>query len=150
MAKGNALRYKSAADMPEAMRRLMEKQPQPAHPETTARPRHARHEAGRMNKTEALYEQQLAFRKHAGEITWYAFEAIKLRLAKATFLTIDFAVKLPDGALQLHEVKGRKGDRYWAEEDAKIKLKVAAEMFPFQFFVVWPRQGGGWNQEAVG
>lgn len=155
MAKSSrrALRYATAADMPASMRALLPAEAavkQSLTDAPAAPPRHARHEAGVMNKTEAAYDQQLALRKHAGEIAWYAFEKVKLRLAKATFLTIDFMVLLADGSLECHEVKGRKGDRYWVEEDAKIKLKVAAEMFPFRFLVVWPRKGGGWCSEVVG
>ena len=104
-----------------------------------------------MNKTEAAYAQELALRQHAGEIAWYGFEKIKLRLAKATYLTVDFFVLLASGAIQCHEVKGRTGgDKFWAEEDARIKLKVAAEMFPFRFVVVWPKKGGGWHTADIG
>lgn len=50
---------------------------------------------GQMNKTESAYSQHLEMRKHAGEIAWYRFEGIKLRLADNTFYTPDFAVMLP-------------------------------------------------------
>ncbi|EOD1518354.1 hypothetical protein ACJGFN_000102 [Escherichia coli] len=36
---------------------------------------------GQMNKTESAYCQHLELRKHAGEVAWYRFEGIKLRLA---------------------------------------------------------------------
>lgn len=154
MAKGGrSLRYLTEADMPPGMRRLLRpnglvKEPAAA-PIQVSPPRHARHAAGVMNKTEAAYDQHLSLRRHAGEVSWYAFEAIKLRLAKGTFLTVDFTVLLPDHTLEFHEIKGRKGDTFWAEEDAKIKLKVAAEQFPFRVLVVWPRRGGGWNTQHV-
>lgn len=162
-----ALRYASEREMPEGMRRLLNstvpensRQLQRTMPATTqqevplagvvARPRYARHAAGEMNKTEAAYAQQLALRKNAGEIAWWGFESMKLRLAKATYLTVDFVVQLADGTLEMHEVKGRGvGGRFWAEEDARIKLKVAAEHFPFAFVVVWPRKGGGWDTHVV-
>ncbi len=35
---------------------------------------------GQMNKTESAYCQHLEQRKRAGEIAWYRFEGIKLRL----------------------------------------------------------------------
>lgn len=35
---------------------------------------------GQMNKTESAYCQHLELRKRAGEIVWYRFEGIKLRL----------------------------------------------------------------------
>lgn len=113
--------------------------------------RHQQHRAGEMNKTEARYDQHLAARQSAGEIAWYAFERMKLRLAPRTHLTVDFFVQLVDGSFECHEVKGRKGARYFAEEDAKLKIKIAAEMFPvFRFLIVWPAKGGGWSQERFG
>jgi hypothetical protein len=42
---------------------------------------------GQMNKTESAYCQHLELRKRAGEIVWYRFEGIKLRLADNTFYT---------------------------------------------------------------
>lgn len=169
----HSLRYRSEADMPEGMRGLLQRSEGskllavthgPMGPvdlkissrlsaATTSPPtkRHAPHRAGEMNKTEARYAQQLEARRIAGEIRWYAFERVKLRLADRTYFTVDFFVQLADGSFECHEVKGRKGDRYWAEEDAKLKIKVAAEMFPvFRFLIVWPAKGGGWCQEQFG
>ena len=48
----------------------------------------------------------LAERQHAGEVAWYTFEGITMRLAGNTFYWPDFAVMLTSGALQMHEVKG--------------------------------------------
>lgn len=106
---------------------------------------------GEMNKTEARYEREvLAPAKAAGTVAWYAFEAIKLRIAPRTFLTVDFFVLAPDGILECHDVKGA---RAIVEEDAKVKMKVAAAAFPFVFRIVIPRplrDGGGWSIETVG
>lgn len=100
-----------------------------------------------MNKTEARYEQHLQGMLSRGEIVWYRFEPIKLKLADRTFYTPDFAVMLPDGLIELHDVKGRKGDKFWAEEDAMVKIKAIAEMYPFTVCVVWERKGGGgWDR----
>lgn len=88
-------------------------------------------EAGRMNKTEQEYARFLEQRKLAGEIVEYQFEAIKLRLADRTFYTPDFFVQGADDVMQIHEVKG-----YW-EDDARVKIKVAAKEFPqFRFIAV--------------
>ena len=41
---------------------------------------------------------------------------------------------------------------YRAEDDAKVKLRVCAEKFPFPLVVVWPKQGGfraGWEREEL-
>lgn len=104
---------------------------------------------GVMNKAEALYAQHLKLLEHANEVAWFAFEAIKLRLANNTFYSPDFLVMRPDGQLEVHEVKGAKGEGYYAEEDAKIKAKVAAAMYPFAFFIVWHVKGSGWRSENL-
>jgi hypothetical protein len=108
------------------------------------RPR-GRMRAGERNKTEAAYEQELELLLRAGKILWYRFEGIKLRLADKTFLTPDFAVMRADGLIELHEVKG-----FW-EDDARVKVKVAADSYPFPIIAVTARRkkdGGGWSYET--
>ena len=100
--------------------------------------------AGKMNKTEALVESHLRDLKMAGEVLWYRFEGVKLRLADNTFLTLDFAVLPKSCILELIDVKGG-----WATEDSRIKLKVAAEMYPFRF-VIAKKTKGGWDREEFG
>ena len=98
-----------------------------------------------MNKTESAYCQHLELRKRAGEIVWYRFEGIKLRLADNTFYTPDFAVMLATGEMELHEVKGG----FWTD-DARVKTKVAADQYPFRSIgvTVKPKKaGGGWKIE---
>lgn len=100
---------------------------------------------GTMNKTEAAYDQHLALLQHAGEIVWRRFEGLKLRLADNTFYTPDFAVMAADGVMECHEVKG-----FW-QDDARAKIKVAADQYPFRFKAVKVRpkkDGGGWEEEA--
>lgn len=99
---------------------------------------------GQLNKTEEAYRQHLEARKFAGEIAWYRFEGIKLRLADKTFYTPDFAVMLADGSMELHEVKG-----YW-QDDARAKTKIAADQYPFRIIAVTAKSkkaGGGWAIE---
>lgn len=102
--------------------------------------------AGAMNKTEALYEATvLKPALMAGEVAWYKFEGLKLRLADNTFFTPDFAVMLSTGAMQCHEVKG--SPRIFAD-DAKVKIKVASDLYPFLFITAFPqskKDGGGWK-----
>jgi len=98
-----------------------------------------------MNKTEAAYASHLAARQFAGEVLWFSFEGLKFRLADSTFYTPDFAVMLANGQLEAHEVKG-----HW-QDDARVKIKVAAALFPIQFLAVQAlpkRDGGGWKAEA--
>ena len=104
---------------------------------------------GEKNKTESAYEDVLRMRQHAGEILWYRFEGIKLRLADKTFLTVDFALMRADGMLEMHDCKGSKAIFM---DDARVKMKVAAQEFPFVFKVAYPRpkkEGGGWIVEEV-
>lgn len=112
---------------------------------------------GERNKTEAAYEQHLELRKQVGEILWYAFEGITFKLAPDTRFTPDFAVLLASGILECHDTKGtttlqrKSGERVKApyfQEDAKIKMKVAAAMFPITFKVVY-RVGENWVEEEV-
>jgi hypothetical protein len=98
-----------------------------------------------MNKTEQAYAALLEQRKQSGEVLWYRFEGVKLRLADATFYTADFAVMAADGVIELHEVKG-----FWSD-DARVKIKVAAEQYPFRFIAAksTPRRpGGDWQMET--
>jgi hypothetical protein len=104
-----------------------------------------RMKTGHMNKTEAAYEAHLRLRQIAGEVAWYKFEALKLRLADNTFYSPDFAVLRSDGLMECHEVKG-----FWTD-DARVKIKVAAELHPFRFIAVkaLPKKaGGGWDEEV--
>lgn len=89
-----------------------------------------RMKSGQMNRTEAAYATTL--------------EAATLKLADGCRYTPDFAVLRADGIMEMHEVKG-----YWTD-DARVKVKVAAEKFPFVFKAVYKqakKDGGGWRIE---
>lgn len=94
---------------------------------------------GAMNQTEAAYARTLELRKAAGEVAWYKFEGLKFRLADNTFFTVDFAVMMSDGLMEMHEVKG------FMLDDANVKIKVAASMYPFAFKVIRKGKGGTWQ-----
>jgi len=99
---------------------------------------------GKMNKTEAAYSDYLETLKHAGDVAWFKFEGLKFRLADNTFYTPDFAVMMAGGEMQAHEVKG-----FW-QDDARAKIKIAADLYPFQFIAVKvlpKKDGGGWSYE---
>lgn len=99
---------------------------------------------GKKNKTEAAYELEvLEPQLHAGEILWYRFEAIKLRLADNTFLTVDFPIITATGELEFREVKGR-----WTD-DARAKIKVAAAQFPWRFYAIHRVRRHGWRTEDL-
>ena len=104
---------------------------------------HGVHKPGVMNGIEAEYAAILELRKRAGgDIDWYAFEAITLKLADDTRYTPDFLVMRSDCTLECHETKAR-----W-EDDALVKIKVAADKFPFRFIAqekIAKKYGGGWR-----
>jgi hypothetical protein len=90
---------------------------------------------GEMNKLEAEYAARLKNLAHTGEIAWWAFEPIKLKLARLTTYTPDFLVMRADGLLECHETKG-----FW-QDDARAKIKIAAELFPFRFIAITKKRG---------
>ncbi|MAH46984.1 DUF1064 domain-containing protein [Candidatus Pacearchaeota archaeon] len=98
-----------------------------------------------MNKTEERYAVELDVRQKAGDIAWWAFEPLKLRLADRTFYTPDFMILHTDGALEIVEIKG-----HW-EDDARVKIKVAAKQYwMFRFTALRAKrkkEGGGWARE---
>lgn len=100
---------------------------------------------GQMNKTEAAYYEYL---KARGDVAVIEFEKTSFRLAERCTYTPDFMVVLKDGEAQFHEVKGSKAI---FQDDAKVKIKVAAGMVPFRFFVAIPAKGrkGQWDIEEV-
>jgi hypothetical protein len=96
---------------------------------------------GTMNATERAYSAHLSLLFYAGDILWFKFEGIKLRLADSTFYTPDFNVLNKNGVMEMHEVKG-----YWMD-DARAKIKIAAELYPFRFFAIKKgtrKSGGDW------
>lgn len=104
---------------------------------------------GVMNETEQRYATYLDQLRLAGDVLWWKFEPVKLLLAPQTTLTPDFMVMLADGALEMHDVKGAKAIY---TDDAKVKMKLAADTYPFVFRVVYPvkkADGGGWDIELV-
>lgn len=101
-----------------------------------------RMKSGTKNQLETSYANYLEARKQAGEILWYKFEGIKLRLADNCFFSPDFFVLLANGELEAHECKG------FMRDDAHVKLKVVAEEYPFRFVLVYAnakKDGGGFR-----
>lgn len=95
-----------------------------------------------MNKTEQAYAAHLQKLKLAGEIFYYKFEPLKLRLAKNTYYTPDFMIIDNNRVIKFHEVKG-----FW-RDDARVKIKVAAQAFPFFVFIAVQKFRGGWKFET--
>lgn len=105
--------------------------------------------AGEMNKGEAAFGRHLEFEKQQGRVLWYGFEKIKFRIGKKCFFTPDYFVVYADGSIEIIDVKGRKNNSYYCREDAKVKLRAAASLFPFKVAVVWPERAGGWSKDYL-
>jgi hypothetical protein len=101
------------------------------------------HTPGRMNKTEEAYSRILECRKARGEVVWFAFEAVRLRIADKCYYTPDFLVQLADGTLEIHEVKARTKDgRKLIKDDAAVKLRAIHDQYPmFGLRIAWGCRG---------
>ena len=90
---------------------------------------------GEMNKTEAAYARLLETKLGLGDIRWFKFEPINIRIGAKCFYSVDFMVMTFDGLLEAHEVKG-----FWTD-DALVKFKAAAASMPFKFKAVRMSKG---------
>lgn len=100
--------------------------------------------AGEMNQTEKRYSEYLEQQRIAGKILYWRYEAINLRICKDAWYRPDFLVMTADGTLEINEVKGAVAV---FEAASKLRVKMAADQFPFRVVVVFPRpkkEGGGW------
>lgn len=95
-----------------------------------------------MNKTERRYAGHLQTLKMEGSIKDYLHEPFNIRLAKGTYYKPDFLVVNAKGEIEVHEVKG-----FW-RDDAKVKIKVAAERVPWFRFKAVYYDAQGWNYEV--
>ncbi len=96
---------------------------------------------GYRSKLERDYARQLEDQLRNGDILWWGYEPMRLRLADGAYYKPDFAVMTWDGALELHETKG-----FWREA-SRVRIKVAAERFPWRFIAV-TRSKGRWDVET--
>ena len=101
----------------------------------------------KMNKTEQRLEQHLANQKLAGEILWYKMHGFGMRLADNTFFYPDAMVMENDRSISIYDAKAQNrstGKGLW-KDDAKVKIKVAAELFPiFRFRGISYTKKNGW------
>jgi hypothetical protein len=80
-----------------------------------------------MNKTEKAWAIRLEAERRSGQIHSWDYEKVTFKLADDTRYTPDFMVVGNDASIRFDEIKG-----FW-RDDAKVKIKVAAEQFPFAF-----------------
>lgn len=110
-----------------------------------------RRSPGEMNSVESKYNDHLQSLVDTKKVAWFKYEGLKFKLADKTFFTPDFVVMLPDGSIELHEIKGTtknkatgKSKPFVHDDGSTIKTKVAADQFPFKFSVVWFDKTEGW------
>jgi len=94
-----------------------------------------------LNETEKRYLKMLRERFPFQPIM---IQAITLRLAHNCKYTPDFGYCLPTGALVLVETKGA-----FVREDAIVKLKTAASMFPQFTFIKAQYKNGKWTEKVM-
>jgi hypothetical protein len=75
-----------------------------------------------LNKTERRYLEILRQRE---ELVWIGVHTFRLRMAANTHYTPDFATLDKDGLFTMIDTKGA-----FTREDAQLKIKLAARMFP--------------------
>lgn len=97
----------------------------------------------RMNRTEAEFGELLHSLKSSNLIRNYLFESYTFRLADRTTYTPDFCVIHLDGLMEFVEVKG-----FW-RDDARVKFKVTAELFPWHDWTAVSKKKKEWKQEKV-
>lgn len=97
------------------------------------------------NQLERDYASLLGARKQAGDILDWKYQPLRLLLAYKTSYTPDFVVVTRESRLACHEVKG-----FW-REDARVKIKVAARLFPWFSFCACQRKTkkAGWTFEEI-
>ncbi len=95
-----------------------------------------------MNRLESRFAAELAAWKATGQIEWWGYEVLKLRLAKGAWYKPDFLVQFKQGFV-LYETKG------FMREAANVRIKVAAETYRFFKFIVVRLVKGQWHYTEI-
>ena len=95
----------------------------------------------RMNKTERRYLLEvLEPQRRSGQIREIWFESVNLRLGENTHYRPDFMVITAYNRIEFHEIKGA-----FIREDAMIKFKAAARMYPCFHWQMHQWKDGEWR-----
>lgn len=94
-----------------------------------------------MNGTERARAIVLEAQKRDGQLADWRFESVTLKLAPDCRYTPDFYKLHNDGSVEFEETKG-----FW-RDDAKVKIRVAARLFPEFRFVALKLTRGTWTPE---
>ncbi len=98
---------------------------------------------GEMNKTEAEYGMMIHAEWHKGAVLWWGFEQVTLKIGPNCRYNPDFVLMRSNGQIEFHEVKGG-----FIRDDSMVKLKAAAEKFPFVFKLA-QKKNGRWTVEEI-
>jgi hypothetical protein len=98
---------------------------------------------GYASRLEARYAEHLTALVRAGEVAEWWYEPFSIKLAPNTFHRPDFLVQLADGSMELHECKG------FFRDDALVKSKITASMYPFPYLVCRWGKASGWVVERI-
>jgi hypothetical protein len=111
---------------------------------------------GVMNRTEEAYSLHLELLKKAGQILDWRYEPETLKIGPDCRYTPDFRViskdlNYPENSpiIEFHEVKGTTKGKPYIEDDALVKIKVASELHPYKFIIVWRGLGGRWMTREI-
>lgn len=93
----------------------------------------------KLNKTERAYLDYL----RALKPLWLGIQCLTIKLGDDTRYTPDFIVIDHQGVIHAREVKG-----FW-RDDARVKIKVAARMYPWLRFTAAQKTKEGWKHEEI-
>lgn len=96
-----------------------------------------------MNKLERRYAEHLEGQKKAGMILDYKAHPGSLKLGPNLHYRPDFFVISLEGVLEVHETKG------YMREDAQVKIKAAAQLFPYLTFKLVYFKIGRWDIQTI-
>jgi hypothetical protein len=91
-----------------------------------------------MNSWEREWADALEVRRLAGEVIWWGYEKVKLKLGDGVYYVPDFMVAMQNGGIQFHEIKGH------SRALGIAKFKIAASLFPFAEFFMFRKDAKGW------
>jgi len=95
------------------------------------------------SKLEEEFRLSLYVDLQRGNIVWFDYEAMRLRIGKDAYYKPDFVTLSWGGSMTFYEVKG-----HWREA-ARVRIRAAAERYRmFSFFAVSKPKGEGWKYEA--
>lgn len=100
-----------------------------------------------MNKTEAAYSELLESKRLGGEIAGWWYEPVNLRIGVKCFYRPDFMVMQSDGAIEFHECKAAWGNKAGWQDDARVKVRAVAALFPMFKFIAAVRHRDRWEFE---